>query len=56
MMRYAGGSKLVPETGYWASQRVDLDINLVALQRDVLRKDEIVLRRIPHLGMKEATN
>ena len=36
MMRYARGSRLVPGT-YWASQRVVLNINLVALQIDVLK-------------------
>ena len=37
MMRYARGSKTLPETEYWGKQRIVLNINLVALQRDVLK-------------------
>ena len=42
-MRYARGSRLVPYTGYWASQKIVLCLNVVALQRDVLkeRRDRI---------------
>ena len=36
-MRYARGSKLMPDTGHWNSQKIVLNVNLVALQRDVLK-------------------
>ena len=47
-MRYSRGSKIAAETEHWESQRVALNINLAALQRDVLKEDEIVLSRNPH--------
>ena len=43
MMRYARGSKTLSDTEYWDSPRVVLNMNVVALQRDVLkgRRDHI---------------
>ena len=54
MMRYARESRLVPGTGYWASQRVALNVNLVALQRDVLKERRDRIMSDPTLGVREA--
>merc|ERR1712112_641034 len=45
MMRYVRGSVPVPHNGYWNSEKVVLKMNVVALQRDVLkeRRSRIVL-------------
>merc|ERR1712112_568159 len=38
MMRYVMGGVSVPNTGYWNSEKVVLKINVVAMQRDVLKE------------------
>merc|ERR1712112_38884 len=45
MMRYVMGSVPVPHNGYWNSEKVILKMNVVALQRDVLkeRRSRIIL-------------
>ena len=48
-MRYARGSKLVPETGYWTSQKIVVGVNLVALQRDVLKERRERIKANPTL-------
>ena len=48
MMRYARGSRLV-QGAYWATQKVALDMNLVALQRDVLKERRDRLKSDPTL-------
>ena len=53
MMRYASGSKLVPGTWYWASQKIVLNVNLANLQRDVLEEGRDRIRSDPHWRMRE---
>ena len=49
MMRYARGSKTLSDTEYWDSPRVVLNVNVVALQRDVLKERRDHIRSEPTL-------
>ena len=51
MMRYVRGSRLSPDTKYWELPRVVMSMNVVALQRDVLKERRDHIRPGPTLLM-----
>ena len=56
VVRYGRGSRILEETGSWGAPRVLLNMNVLALQRDVLKGDEIISYRTPRCLWKEAAN
>ena len=47
MMRYTRGSREIPDNGYWNPKKIVLRLDLVALQRDVLKEGMVQIRFEP---------